>query len=435
MKVALVGTGILNNTYEEEYGATAMQSPAVGLVAGYLKENGVDIDTYDTGHYPSNSNWSQYDMIGVSVCSYNSLPLLKRIIDEAVGPVIVVGGAFFSSSIFQQQAVEDVFELGVDYAVMGCGEEAFLRLIRAGDPRDIPNLVYRNYNSELVFNPVKYVSHNALVRSYFSPEHLEKQPVLFLPVLTTNRCYWGKCNFCQYRYYTNTSHNDADIFRQAFQRLVDEYKHYNKPMFIDTVSDALPYRYLDAIKHTPGMAQIHKILATIRIDDDFSKFIEALPSGRGIVYTGVEALPDRLRAIAGKGSNEEVVKSCILKARECDITFSASTIIDIPTATKEEIEYTHNFLFEHTSCVSPYKTIIYRGTQWAEEPDSFGIEITAADDPEKWSFIYDEIYPPSYLHYKETRSDRSKEENDEIVSNILESAAAHRVNFAGDKDG
>jgi len=148
---------LINPPYSSKVFPIPVILPGLGYLAETLRSNGIDVYIID-----AQLGWKlkkiaekiqniKPDFIGFSFMSYMSSShskLVKDIKDISKNSILVAGGPHVSS--LREQVLIDIPAL--DYGIVLDGEQSLLDLVQGKPKVDIPGLIYRNSNSDMIVN-------------------------------------------------------------------------------------------------------------------------------------------------------------------------------------------------------------------------------------------------------------------------------------------
>ncbi|MBN2325023.1 MAG: radical SAM protein [Spirochaetes bacterium] len=293
---------------------------------------------------------------------------------------IVLGGAMFSFV----NGRELLFACPeIDGLVQGEGEEAALQLTTGEPLNRIQGMLYRDGDSVRLNPKPDTVSLHALPAPDFRPFHparyLAPEPVL--PMLFSRGCRWRKCRFCAH----NLGFSGYRSVRVA--RLVDTIEAYNDIFGARCFYFADQYIGIGDLMRIAGEIKKRRLAVYFHYmgqpvgEYNRETFETLFEAGCRWISWGVESGSQRLLDLINKGTNVEGIARVIADSHDAGIRNIAMMIFGLPSSTDEEFNRTVDFL----SCLSGSIDIVtassfslYRGTGFARQAPTFGIEITGA---------------------------------------------------------
>lgn len=278
------------------------------------------------------------------------------------GPMIIGGAATkLSSKDLLSQLLEET-DLDLVYPHdMHQPQDSLIHFLKGyGKAEDIPGTSFRdghntealpqlpatpdtNGRSEQLVGPLTYALDKGA--TYF-PERI-------FPVLISEGCYWGKCDFCDYPYLAS---RDTFIIRATFRNphhVVDDIKTIHEShgvRHIDLISDAIPPGYFKRLEQA-GAAELGGSLSmecSIRAESQIQleHFRTMKLIGVEAVTIGVEALSDEVLAGMKKGNTFADIERSIKLAREAGIAVKANLIVDHPRIRADHVPQMTDRLLE-----------------------------------------------------------------------------------------
>jgi radical SAM superfamily enzyme YgiQ (UPF0313 family) len=268
---------------------------------------------------------------------------------------LCAGGALISrlyNKLADIPAISSLF----DSLVIGEGEEAVCELVEALEKdkeiSDIPGvLVPSKENKFRKRNPTESATE---ILPDFSELPLDKyfSPFLVLPYLTSYGCHWAKCSFCCHHY-------PYSRYREKPEKLVVEQlaklsERYNTNYFSFTDEQITPERleilaeqFLDAdidIKWFT-FARMEKALKQQEFCDVLYK------AGCRTLMLGFESAVPRILDLMRKGTHVSDFPEILSSCKKANISIRLDTMVGFPTETKEESEFTLEFLVKNRKLI------------------------------------------------------------------------------------
>ncbi|MEU3072762.1 B12-binding domain-containing radical SAM protein [Streptomyces laurentii] len=289
--------------------------------------------------------------------------LCRRLRAAGFAGRIVLGGA----------AVKLTDDLALEQLLTGCSADlaykyslygefptlaAFLR--GACEAGEVANASYLDGTGRLRHASAKGGAVRSMVRalSYDLVTEVDYLPEHIYPVLLSEGCYWGKCDFCDYPFLSS-----QDPFKvSAFFRKASDVVHDIGVLVeklgvsrIDLISDAVPMGYFRLLADA-GAGRLRDLGArlecSIRAEPKAkAHHFEAMAAaGVDLVTIGVESLADEVLDGMGKGNTYADIMRSMRLAREQGIKVKANLIFDHPRMQIRHVDETLERLEE----VLPY---------------------------------------------------------------------------------
>jgi len=309
--------------------------------------------------------------------------LLARAIKTINPSVITVFGGGFFNEVNLQGFITRTY---VDHVVLHEGELAFLELlnaIKAGDGYEMVtgHAAFENETGHVkIGQSLDKLNHEDLPFADFSDfdinGYLTPSPVV--PLISSRGCYWRRCTFCDH-----FASYAGSYKTQSISRCVAEIEHHVKTLgarhftFVDEMISAkrfqkigdeilergLDVRYFALAKPTPDFTQ--------EILDHMYK------TGCRSIYWGMESGSERLLTMMDKGNTVESSSNTLNRAHKANIRNHLFIIVGFPSETREELDETVSFLYEHADVVDKVLAsgyVLKKGTPIHDQLDRFGIK-------------------------------------------------------------
>jgi radical SAM family protein len=176
------------------------------------------------------------------------------------------------------------------------------------------------------------------------------------PVLLSEGCYWGDCEFCDYPYLAaQNDDKNSVLFRQPQDVVADIVTVYEKygVCNIDLVSDAVPLTYFRRLKQQGLIKSLPVVLGcSIRAEPwAREEFFEDMAASKvNSITIGVESVCDDVLAGMKKGNTYKDTMRVLHFAKEHGITVKANMIYDYPRMTIDHVKLT----LERMEEIAPY---------------------------------------------------------------------------------
>ncbi|MCW8915016.1 MAG: radical SAM protein [Magnetovibrio sp.] len=310
--------------------------------------------------------------------------LLARTIKIIRPDVITVfGGGFFNEVNLQDFLTRDY----VDHVILHEGELGFLELLQTLDKGDE---AFSMVTGLARFNPQTGnidVGQSLIKMNYeeqpfadFSDYDLDAYytPTPVVPLISSRGCYWRRCTFCDhFASYAGTYKTQSII------RCVDEIEYHVKTngakhfTFVDEMISAKRFKKIGEEILARGLDIRYFALA--KPTPDFTQDILDLmyESGCRCVYWGLESGSERLLALMDKGNTVESSSNTLIRANAANIRNHLFMIIGFPSETREELDETIAFLYDHANVIDKVLAggyVLKKGTPIHDEEERFGLK-------------------------------------------------------------
>ncbi|WP_457576079.1 RiPP maturation radical SAM C-methyltransferase [Desulfomarina sp.] len=295
-------------------------------------------------------NWSNYDLVGFSVCFSQLLPSLYMAseIKKVCRVPILFGGSSCNDQI--GRSLLDHFPQ-IDFLIDGEGELPLLFLVRTLQNNKKPATRYLTCGQEIQ-------DLNTLPVPDYSPYFQEistvfpDQPFIpLLPVEFSRGCWWNKCSFC-----------NLNLQWQKYRwknsvRMMAETEHLSRRhecLNFTFTDNALPIREADSFFHNLAEKTVDlNFFAEIRTITKPERLQTYRKGGLDTVQIGIESLSGSLLKKMRKGTtvmdNIAAMKLCC----EYGIRVEGNLIVEFPGTTPEEINET----LENLDFVLPFSPL------------------------------------------------------------------------------
>ncbi len=316
-------------------------------------------------------DWSQYKIIGFSVCFNQllaSLAAASSIKKKFPHIKIVIGGS--SCAAAAGKSILDVFDF-IDFVIQGEGENDLLYLCEYISGRR--NILPQNVLSAEVpklqsFNLSDPVDNNQLpaldslpvpeYNDYFSDQKKwfsDKPFIPVIPVEFSRGCWWNKCTFC------NLNLQWCGYRYKKTSQMINEIKtlstRYGCLDFTFTDNIVPPQESLHFFSQTGELhadfsffAEIRSVGETKSIDDIFSIYHRG---GLSTIQVGIESLSSSLLRRMEKGVSVIENIATMRAAQEHSLELEGNLIIQFPGSTQSEVDET----MENLDYVFSYKPL------------------------------------------------------------------------------
>lgn len=233
MKIALISAEYYDIAH---FGTKRKEIPPFGVLylAAVIENKGIDVDLFRVSNEKYCFDFTEYDIIGFSIASSVTYPIIKKVRDNSQFnniSLIIAGG--IHTTIFPKEVIND---LKVDIACVGEGERTISEILDAYPNRNFSNIygiVFKNtINGEFVFTPKRNLIKD-LDSIPFPARHLlpldeivmnDRLGDTHLPIahiLCSRGCPYS-CNFCANQEHNIRYRTGANI-RKELEYLINEY--------------------------------------------------------------------------------------------------------------------------------------------------------------------------------------------------------------------
>jgi radical SAM superfamily enzyme YgiQ (UPF0313 family) len=411
-------------------------------IAGMLEKNGYEVRVDDLVFREDEEKYlkeiADYrpDIVGISFLT-TALLKAKGLVESLRGmpekTIITAGGPHISGLPEQSMSF-----LGLDYAVAGEGELAFLRLCdslkKKADPRGISGLVYPD-NGGFRVNPVTgFIAdldalpfpawHLVDIKNYLFPPGYIKG--LFyertMPVMTGRGCP-SKCIFC-----SSPNIFGRKIRRRSVGNVILEIKTLKERYDIDGIF------FLDDTftLNTAWVMEFCEALTREKLGLDWScqtrvnvvtrELLETMKrAGCVQVDYGIESGSDKVLKIIEKGTNTEQVRNAFRLAKEVGLRTYGSVLIGNPGETPADIEETKKLIRELKPSLTLFNFLTpFPGSELYHNARKYKVNV--ADGEKLFSYdtrTADQPIMSSELTAAEMRKARSELQNEVFLRNYL----------------
>lgn len=242
---------------------------------------------------------------------------------------------------------------------------------------DIPGLIYLGKDREIKLNPQTKETLGRLfpanydgldLNQYFAPRRI-------LPIETSRGCYYGKCDFCNFK-------DGAKLKQKSVEELVEEIKYLQKKHDVDVfffTDSALHPKFAEELADCiiKNNLKIY-YLTFVRFEKEFSKDLlqKMYQSGLRICSWGLESGSDRILDLYNKGTNTETNLRILKDAHSVGLFNYVYAIMGFPKETLEDINKTIDFLLtnkEYIDYPSLHAFSLLKNAPIANHPEKFGL--------------------------------------------------------------
>lgn len=344
-----------------KFGNKRKEFPPFGVMylASALEKENYDVTITATSNDNNSFNFSDFDMVGFSISSSLSYPLIKETRENSIfkaNSIIIVGG--IHASLYPMEVIK---ELDCDIVSIGESEKTIVEIANAsslGDISKIKGIYYRKDNN--IYITDKRNDINDLDNLSFPARHLlPKEDIIMkrlsntsLPiahVLFSRGCPYH-CNFCANQNH-NVRYRSKDNIKEELELLI---KDYNIKGFC-VVDDNFLVNKEKAIPIIKEVANLNLKWSTLaRVDNvDLELLKELKNSGCIEIKYGVESGSQKMLDLMNKNITIEQIKNAFTLTKDVGINAKALIMHGFP---KEDINTTK----ETIALLEELKMYIYR---------------------------------------------------------------------------
>lgn len=357
MKITLVNPPNPTNYAPHKQHEDLVYLGGIGYLDASLVKSNFDVSIVDAKHKPMSlddiaQECTGSDIIGIS-SHWGTIgfidSLSKRL--KKNGKIVVVGGTLPSSYGFSESNLFMKELQGIDFCLIGEGEERFSQLIRhISDNGDLPaGVLYRKganvKKSQEEYGVVKLEDLPPVDFSRF-PHFLSSINRRTLGLQTERGCY-ANCNFCY------KISGKPGVRQFSIKRVEDELSAilmHSSPrqiMFYDETFTANAERAKAIAKIVQSKQMPYTVLARA---DNLSKELVKFSKETGCqeVMIGIESFYDTIRKKMNKGLSRDAIEIAIRNCEEERLPLVGFFIAGYPGETEESLQYTITEIKKHT---------------------------------------------------------------------------------------
>ena len=330
--------------YESQRILDSITQERLNLFAEYI--NTVAIPTIDK-HSP--------DFVGLSLVVHDQLAFtltLGRKLKKLFPHIhLCVGGALISRLYNKLAGIPAISSL-FDSFVIGEGEETICELVGAikchKEITNIPGVFIPGKENK--FRKRKPTESVAVILPDFSGLPLKKylSPFLVLPYLTSYGCHWGKCSFCCHHYPYGRYREKPEML--VVEQLAKLSKQYDTNYFSFTDEQITPERLKNLAEKFIDYEIDIKWFTFARMEKAFKQqaFCDLIyKAGCRTLMLGLESAVQRILDLMHKGTHASDFSEILSSCKKANISVRLDTMVGFPTETKEESDFTLDFLVKN----------------------------------------------------------------------------------------
>jgi anaerobic magnesium-protoporphyrin IX monomethyl ester cyclase len=364
--------------------------PGLGYLAETLRSNDVDVYIIDAqlGYkhedIVNKTKKINPDFVGFSFISYRSIShaMLVKALKNAMptGVKFVAGGPHISS--LRGQVFKDFPEL--DYGIILDGEQPLLDLIKNKPVVDIPGLIYRKLDGEIVINP-EHLEADLDRIPWPKYEDFELERYGYgISIVTSRgcpyRCIYCSCNVIGKKFRSRSAESVVDEIKYWYKKGYREFGlQEDNPTFIQTRMHDICERIIKANLHD-AVFQAGNGLRAEKVDEELLDHM--FKAGFRRIAFGIESASDKVLKAMRKGLKVEQSDNAVRLACEKGFFVSLFFLIGTPGENWDDLEETFKFALKYpVSDVSFYNLVPMPGTElwdyvednnlWLRRPEEY----------------------------------------------------------------
>jgi len=319
-------------------------------------EQNMFVDFYREQVYPILEEVSP-QVVGISLSVGDQViptfTLCKAIREYDKNIHITLGGSTttrLARSFLRNEGLSKLFDTAMLFESEIGFAELLARLESGSDIQGTPNLAYRRDGIIHWFERKAEPSMNELPTPTFDGLPLEKyfSPKPILPILSSRRCYYDKCTFCEINYAWGEQHRQRSAERvvQDLKTLSEKYK----TSLFKFVDEALP----------PGhVRQLCDLIVSEGLDISWDayviqerqfasqKFVNKMAkAGCKALHYGLESASPRVSELMKKGINLALTEEILRNTKNAGILTHIWVIFGFPGELEEDAQMTKDFVLK-----------------------------------------------------------------------------------------
>lgn len=350
MKIALISPEYYDIAH---FGVKRMEIPPFGVLylASVIEMKGIEVSLFRVSHEKCCFDFSDYDIVGFSISSSVTYPILKKVRNNSQfngNSLLIAGG--IHTTIFPENVITD---LKIDIACVGEGELTISEIVDTYPNLNlfqIKGIVYKDSKTDKFIHTPKRELIGDLDTIPFPARHLLPQNEIVmddrlsnthLPVahiLCSRGCPYN-CNFCANQEHSIRYRTGANI-RKELEFLIDKYNI--KGFCITDDNFIVNKEKIEDIcrEITPLHLQWSSLSRVNTVDEELLKKIKE--SGCIEIKYGIESGSPRILKMMNKQITIEQIKKAITITHEIGIRVKAFILHGFPgenlESTKETIQ-------------------------------------------------------------------------------------------------
>lgn len=305
---------------------------------------------------------------------------------------INIGGSFFNYFYKLNENLNELFGIFFDSISIGNNTKTVLDLVTTIennlDFENVPNLIYLQNNNlkiniskdKIHLDDLPFPSFNGYqISNYLIPEK-------FIPIVTSESCYWHKCNFCEFC----NKHYSCKSPEKIFEELKFLSKKYNTKYFY----------FWDNAMHPKILDKLADLIIKNKLDVRYSiyaRFEETFTSSllkkmrkSGCLYInwGLDSASERMLKIINKGISLNTAKRILKDSYNIGIGTNTYIILGHPYEEIEDLEQNVKFVEQNKKYIDnlgviPHLVFI-EGSIINEERDKYRAAIKTTESDRKY---------------------------------------------------
>jgi radical SAM superfamily enzyme YgiQ (UPF0313 family) len=263
---------------------------------------------------------------------------------------------------------------------------------------------------------------------YFTPKPI-------LPIISSKRCYWNKCTFCDINYAYDSRHRI-----KSAQQIIDEIeilRQKYKTNYFKFIDEALPTNFMEEFSRIIIDQNIEIYWdAYLRIDNRFldQSFIRLLKkSGCKALHFGIESASLKISKKMCKGIDLSIIPSVLQNVKSENIITHVWIIFGFPGEQEKDIQLTKDFILKQKDYIDSVEVNSFSLSKYSSialNPGPFGIiKIYKNENDLATDYKYKNTYGITYEHASRLKNDFRYEliENNILNNIIMEIIDVHRL--------
>lgn len=351
MKVALISPEYYDIAH---FGVKRKEIPPFGVLylAAIIEQKNIKVDLFRVSKETLPLDLTKYNIIGFSISSSVTYPILKRIreISKFNDSALLLAGGIHTT-IFPRDVLED---LNVDIACIGEGEETISEIIDdypKGEYKEINGIAFKDQLGEIVFTPQRSLIENLDTIPFPSRHLLPIDEVIMndrlsdtnLPIahiLCSRGCPYS-CNFCANQEH-GIRYRSGDNIKLELEYLIKEYGIKGFCITDDNfIVDKLRIKDI-CEKITPLNLKWSSLSRVNTVDEDLLKILKN--SGCVEIKFGIESGSQRMLSLMNKQITVEQIKHAITITHKVGIKVKAFILHGFPGENLESTQETIHLL-------------------------------------------------------------------------------------------
>ncbi|MBC8552797.1 MAG: B12-binding domain-containing radical SAM protein [Candidatus Brocadiales bacterium] len=355
--------------------------PPLGLlyVAGFLEQNGIDINVADLADKETELenalepyiNSNLYGITSTSPQYPQALKILKILRRRNPKACIVIGGAYPSS--LPNKCIQD----GFDFVVNGEGEEAMLQLITNIGEKQAPGIIQSSYIQDLDTIPFP-ARHLVDIRSFAYNIDDGRGTTL----ITSRGCPYV-CSFCSKEVWqSGTRFHSTDYVIAELEHIINKYdfKHF---LFLDDTITIRKKRLMELCSRMEALDIKWRCYA--RTTTTKEMLIAMKRAGCVEIGVGVESGSQKILDIVNKKETVEQNSAFVELCKQVGITANVFIMIGLPGENYETVEETRRWMERVRPDKFGFNIFMpYAGTPVYKNPDRYDIQIFDVPEEKSW---------------------------------------------------